>query len=68
MVKFIIVVTLFLSGCGHFTQMKNVNIDNTTVNNYIGNPCGFYLGDRCLYIKPSARNPDSPIKREQNVK
>ena len=63
-----IIVGLSITGCGHFTKVEHVYIDNSATNNYIGNPCGFYLNDKCLYIKPSARNPNSPIKKEQNVK
>ncbi len=52
---------LLLSGCAHFTETKNIYIDNTSVNNYVGNPCGFYVNDRCIYMKP--RNPDSPYAK-----
>jgi len=43
--------------------MENIYIDNSAQNNYIGNPCGFYLNDRCLYVKPSAKNPVNPYKK-----
>ncbi len=55
-----ILAVLTLAGCGHFTNLKYVNIDNTTINNYVGNPCAFYLNDHCLYMKPQARNPNNP--------
>jgi hypothetical protein len=55
-----IFLVLLLSGCGHFTKMENVYIDNSATNNFVGNPCGFYLNDRCLYIKPTARNLHNP--------
>ena len=44
------------------TKMEHVYIDNTAQNNFIGNPCGFYLNDKCLHIKPSARNQENPYK------
>jgi hypothetical protein len=59
-----VLLVLLLSGCGHFTKVENVYIDNSAVNNYVGNPCGFYLGDRCLVWKDGrlARNPENPYK------
>jgi hypothetical protein len=58
--KIIIAIsTMTLVGCGHLTKMEHVYIDNSAVNNYIGNPCAFYVGDRCIYMKPTARNPDA---------
>jgi hypothetical protein len=59
--KLLILAVLALSGCGTFTTMENVAIDNSTVNNYVGNPCGFYLNDKCIYFK--ARNPDTPYPK-----
>lgn len=59
--KLVILAVLTLSGCGHFTTMENVNIDNTTVNNYVGNPCELYLNDKCIYFK--AQNPNNPYKK-----
>ena len=56
------IVCMTLVGCGHFTRMENVYIDNSSVNNYVGNPCGLWLGDKCIYFKPTARNPDAPLK------
>jgi energy-coupling factor transporter transmembrane protein EcfT len=58
------VAVLMLSGCGSFVETKNIYIDNSAVNNYVGNPCGFYLGDRCLLWKDGrmARNPENPYK------
>jgi hypothetical protein len=60
----IAMITMTLVGCGHFTRMEHVYIDNSSVNNYVGNPCAFYVGDRCIYMKPTARNPE----RNNNVK
>ena len=55
-----VVLTMF-SGCSHYTQMKDVYIDNTAVNNYVGNPCAFYVGDHCIVMKKATpRNPDYP--------
>lgn len=60
----IVVVALMLSGCGTFIKTDNIYIDNSAVNNYVGNPCAFYLGDRCLIWKtaPTPRNPNNPYK------
>lgn len=58
-----LIVATGLTGCAHYTEMKDVYIDNTSVNNYVGNPCGFYINDRCLYIKPSPRNKDNPYNK-----
>lgn len=55
-------ITMTLVGCGHFTKMEHVYIDNSAVNNYIGNPCAFFVNDRCIYMKPTARNPDTKTK------
>ena len=58
--KIIIAIsTMTLVGCGHLTKMEHVYIDNSAVNNYIGNPCAFYVNDRCMIVKPTARNPDA---------
>ncbi len=58
------VMVVMLTGCGTFVQTKNIYIDNSAVNNYVGNPCGFYLGDHCLVWKDGrmARNPENPYK------
>lgn len=39
-------------------------IDNSAVNNYIGNPCEIYVNDRCIVMKSTPRNPDNPYKKE----
>lgn len=59
-----LVTVLMLTGCGTFVKTENIYIDNSAVNNFVGNPCGFYLGDRCLVWKDGrlARNPDNPYK------
>ena len=57
----IILLALLLSGCAQFTETKNIYIDNTAVNNYVGNPCAFYVGDHCIVMKKTTpRNPDYP--------
>ena len=58
------VTVLMLTGCGSFVKTENIYIDNSAVNNYVGNPCGFYLGDRCLVWKDGrmARNPENPYR------
>jgi hypothetical protein len=58
-------ILLFLVGCTTNTvNMKDVYIDNSAPNNFIGNPCKFYVTfkseDVCLSMKPKARNPDNP--------
>jgi hypothetical protein len=53
------ILTMTLVGCGHFTKLENVYIDNSAVNNYVGNPCAFFVNDKCIYMKPTARNPDT---------
>ena len=66
-----LLLLLLLSGCGHFTKVENVYIDNNASNNFIGNPCKFYMGlmgeQYCMteIPKPSARNPDNPYKNDR---
>ena len=59
-----LIAVLMLTGCGSFVKTENIYIDNSAVNNFVGNPCGFYLGDRCLVWKDGrmARNPENPYK------
>jgi hypothetical protein len=60
-VGFFVGLVLLLSGCAQFTETKNIYIDNTAVNNYVGNPCAFYVGDHCIVMKKiTPRNPDYP--------
>jgi hypothetical protein len=65
-----VLLVLFLSGCGHFTKVENVYIDNSASNNFVGNPCKFYIGLRgeqyCMTEIPTtrARNPDNPYKEK----
>ena len=66
-----VLLVLLLSGCGHFTKVENVYVDNSASNNFIGNPCKFYMGlmgeKYCMteIPKPQARNPDSPFKENK---
>jgi len=62
-----LVMVLMLTGCGSFVKTENIYIDNSAVNNYVGNPCSFYLGDRCLVWKDGrmARNPENPYKENK---
>ena len=57
-----------LSGCT-MTKMENVYIDNTATNNFVGNPCKFYIrvaGEaQCVIIKHDARNPENPYKNDR---
>jgi energy-coupling factor transporter transmembrane protein EcfT len=59
-----LVAVLMLTGCCSFVKTEYIYVDNSAVNNYVGNPCGFYLGDRCLVWKDGrmARNSDNPYK------
>jgi energy-coupling factor transporter transmembrane protein EcfT len=59
-----LIAVLMLTGCGSFVKTENIYIDNSAVNNFVGNSCGFYLGDRCLVWKDGrmARNPENPYK------
>ena len=65
--KIAILFTLLLTGCGSFVKTENIYIDNTAVNNFVGNPCAFYMGYRCLYWKDGdpARNPNNPYKNQK---
>lgn len=63
MVNKLLIVVLLLSGCSHYVEMKDVQINNYATNNMIGNPCGFYIGDHCIYMKTYVRNPDSPYTK-----
>jgi hypothetical protein len=64
-----LLITLLLAGCSttHLTvvEMKDVHIDNSAKNNYIGNPCKFYVGEYCMLVNPSVRNPDNPLKHDR---
>jgi hypothetical protein len=66
-----VLLVLLLSGCGHFTKVENVYIDNSAQNNFIGNPCKFYMGlmgeQYCMteVPKPRARNPDNLYKENK---
>jgi hypothetical protein len=47
--------------------MKDVYIDNSAPNNFVGNPCKFYISfkseDVCVALKPTAKNKDNPYKK-----
>ena len=60
--KIIVMLSILLSGCAQFTDTKNIYIDNSAVNNYVGNPCAFYVNDRCVIKKVTPRNPNYPVK------
>ena len=62
-ITLIFVATTVLTGCGHFVKTENIYVDNSAVNNYVGNPCAFTLNDSCLFLKGivvSPRNPNNP--------
>lgn len=59
--KYSLFLLLLLSGCAHYDNMvymKDVQVNNYAPNNFVGNPCEIWLNDRCLMMKPQARNPD----------
>jgi len=64
-----LLITLLLSGCSTtnltVVEMKDVRIDNSAKNNFVGNPCKFYVGDYCMVVKPTPRNPDNPLKHDR---
>jgi hypothetical protein len=61
-----LLITLLLAGCSTtnltVVEMKNVRIDNSAKNNFVGNPCKFYVGEYCLLVTQTPRNPDKPLK------
>ena len=66
--KYLLAV-LFLTGCSTtqltFIEMKDVQIDNSASNNFIGNPCKFYVNDYCVLMnKPT--NPNNPYDRRRS--
>ena len=68
MIKYtLLFVTLFLTGCGSFVKNENIYVDNSAVNNFVGNPCAFYVNDRCLILKGvvSPRSPNNPYKENK---
>lgn len=68
MVVRVLLVLILLSGCTTNTvHMKDVYIDNSAPNNFVGNPCKFYISfkseDVCVTLKPTAKNKDNPYKK-----
>jgi len=68
MVVRVLLVLILLSGCTTNTvHMKDVYIDNSAPNNFVGNPCKFYISfkseDVCVVLKPTAKNKDNPYKK-----
>ena len=64
-----LLITLLLAGCSTtnltVVEMKNVRIDNSAKNNFVGNPCKFYIGEYCMLVKPPVRNLDNPLKYDR---
>jgi hypothetical protein len=58
-----LIVATGLTGCSNFTEMKDVHVNNYATNNFIGNPCEFYIGDHCIIMKKYVRNPDNPYTK-----
>ena len=66
-----LLLVLLLSGCS-MTRMEHVYVDNSATNNFVGNPCNFYLrmqggSAQCLSIKPSPTNKDNPYKNDRRT-
>lgn len=63
-----LLITLLLVGCTTtnttLVEIKNVRIDNSASNNFVGNPCKFYVGSYCVLMTP--RNPDNPYDRRRS--
>jgi hypothetical protein len=62
-----LLLVLLLSGCS-MTRMEHVYVDNSAHNNFVGNPCSFYLrfqggSAQCFAMKPTPTNPDNPYKK-----
>jgi hypothetical protein len=68
MVVRVLLVLVLLSGCS-MTKMENIYVDNSATNNFVGNPCKFYIrvvGDaQCIIMKHDARNPENPYKNDK---
>jgi len=51
------------------TKMENIYVDNSATNNFVGNPCKFYVrlaGEaKCMIMKHDARNPENPYNNER---
>jgi hypothetical protein len=66
-----ILISLLLTGCTTIHQyvifdpvlMQDIHIDNNAKNNFVGNPCKFYIGQTCLLQTPKVRNPDNPYTK-----
>ena len=64
-----IIIATGLTGCT-MTKMEHVYIDNTATNNFVGNPCSFYLrfqggSAQCFAMKPTPTNKDNPYKNDK---
>ena len=67
LVTLLVILALCVAGCTTYNT-TSISIDNSAKNNFIGNPCGFYVNDHCLYIKKEYRNPNNPYKKEEWIK
>ena len=67
LVTILVILILCVTGCTTYNT-TSISIDNSAKNNFIGNPCGFYVNDHCLYIKKEYRNPNNPYKKEEWIK
>ena len=45
------IIVLFLSGCANVTMMDQLHVNNNASNNFVGNPCNFYVGEYCMWVK-----------------
>jgi hypothetical protein len=64
-----LVLIALLSGCS-MTKMEHVYVDNSAHNNFVGNPCSFYLrfqggSAQCFAMKPTPTNKDNPYKNDK---
>jgi hypothetical protein len=61
-----LLITLLLAGCSTtnltVVEMKDIHVNNSARNNFVGNPCKLYVGEYCFLVTPTPRNPDSPLK------
>jgi hypothetical protein len=67
MVVRVLLILVLLSGCS-MTKMEHVYVDNSAHNNFVGNPCSFYLrfqggSAQCFAMKAQPTNPDNPYKK-----
>lgn len=59
----ILMMVILLSGCSTYydnsVNMKDLYVNNTAQNNFVGSPCQLWLNSKCLILNPQPRNPDT---------